>query len=55
LDKDKEVVHRTQTGGLEDVAMSKNHRLELIGGGMNDEAKQGGIEEFVGPGTGIRR
>ena len=34
---------------------SESNRLELMAGGMNDDAKQDGIEEFVGQGTGIRR
>lgn len=49
------VAHGTQSEGVEDVAMSESNRLELMAGGMNDDAKQDGIEEFVGPSTGIRR
>jgi hypothetical protein len=47
------VLHRTQSGG--DVAMSKNHGLELIGRGINGDAKQDGIEGFMGPGTRVQR
>ena len=35
------------------MEMAENHGLQLMGGGMNNNAKQGGIEEFAGPGTGI--
>lgn len=37
------------------MEMAENHGLQLMGGGMNNNAKQGGIEEFAGPGTEIRR
>ena len=43
------------SGGLKNVEMAENHDLQLMGRGMNNNAKQGGIEEFAGPGTGIRR
>lgn len=37
------------------MEMAENHGLQLMGGGMNNNAKQSGIEEFAGPGTEIRQ